>query len=172
MHDFCFWMQSAHHESFKNYFCNHQQSTQQNTTKHQVYILQPHSTTCYVHCSKSNRVLKAIEPAPRSFLQLPPFAKFYASSRRKVTDWLLCSNYYVVRTNYTSRHIQPKMRLLRLLLCVRVSIYRRRRYRAAAAPPKYCAKAVTASERCSTLWNVICIKIIQKLNRYLEICLG
>ena len=84
---------SAHHESFKN-FCNHQQSTQQNTTKHYRYTI-AHSTTYYVHCSKSNRVLKAIEPAPRSFLQLPPFAKFYASSRRKVTDWLLCSNYYV-----------------------------------------------------------------------------
>ena len=87
---------SAHHESFKN-FCNHQQSTQQNTTKHYRYTI-AHSTTYYVHCSKSNRVLKAIEPAPRSFLQLPPFAKFYASSRRKVTDWLLCSNYYVLCT--------------------------------------------------------------------------
>ena len=147
-------------------------SNQHNKTQLSTRYTIAHSTTYYVHCSKSNRVLKAIEPAPRSFLQLPPFAKFYASSRRKVTDWLLCSNYYVVRTNYTSRDIQPKMRLLRLLLCVRVSIYRRRRYRAAAAPPKYCAKAATASERCSTLWNVICIKIIQKLNRYLEICLG
>ena len=89
---------SAHHESFKN-FCNHQQSTQQNTTKHYRYTI-AHSTTYYVHCSKSNRVLKAIEPAPRSFLQLPPFAKFYASSRRKVTDWLLCSNYYVLLCTY------------------------------------------------------------------------
>ena len=145
-------------------------SNQHNKTQLSTRYTIAHSTTYYVHCSKSNRVLKAIEPAPRSFLQLPPFAKFYASSRRKLTDWLLCSTQYV-RTNYTSRDIQPKMRLLRLL-CVRVSIYRRRRYRAAAAPPKYCAKAATASKRCSTLWNVICIKIIQKLYKYLKIGLG
>ena len=70
-------------------------SNQHNKTQLSTRYTIAHSTTYYVHCSKSNRVLKAIEPAPRSFLQLPPFAKFYASSRRKVTDWLLCSNYYV-----------------------------------------------------------------------------
>ena len=75
-------------------------SNQHNKTQLSTRYTMAHSTTYYVHCSKSNRVLKAIEPAPRSFLQLPPFAKFYASSRRKVTDWLLCSNYYVLCTMY------------------------------------------------------------------------
>ena len=52
---------------------------------------------------------------------------------KSLTGCYVVTTMYYVRTNYTSRDIQPKMRLLRLL-CVRVSIYRRRRrYRAAAA---------------------------------------